>query len=44
MNVLYLDMYMDVLYIMCANCAVFIISAVLVILFSIKKIKTRVNL
>jgi ABC-type microcin C transport system permease subunit YejB len=37
MNVSDLDMYMDVLYIVCANCACFIISVMLVILFSAKK-------
>jgi hypothetical protein len=34
MNVLDLDMYMDVLYIVCANCVGFVILAMLVILFS----------
>jgi hypothetical protein len=33
MNVLDLYVYMDVLYIVCANCVGFIIPAVLVILF-----------
>jgi hypothetical protein len=37
MNVLDLDVYMDVLYIMSANCPSFVIPAVLVILFSTKK-------
>jgi hypothetical protein len=37
MNVLDLDVYMDVLYIVCANCVGFLISVVLVILFSAKK-------
>jgi hypothetical protein len=37
MNVLDLDVYMDVLYIVCANCAVFLIPAMLVIVFSAKK-------
>jgi hypothetical protein len=37
MNVLDLDVYMDVLYIMCANCVGFVILIVLVILFSVKK-------
>jgi hypothetical protein len=37
MNVLDLDVYMDVLYIVCANCADFVISVMLVILFSVKK-------
>jgi ABC-type microcin C transport system permease subunit YejB len=41
MNVSNLDVYMDVLYIVCANCASFIIPVVLVILFSAKKIKLR---
>jgi hypothetical protein len=41
MNVSDLDVYMDVLYIMCANCTGFVIPAVLVILFSAKKIKHR---
>jgi hypothetical protein len=36
MNVLDLDVYIDVLYIMCVNCAGFVIPVVLVILFSIK--------
>jgi hypothetical protein len=34
MNVLDLDVYMDVLYVMCANCIGFVIPAVLGILFS----------
>jgi hypothetical protein len=38
MNVSDLDVYMDVLYIGCAN---FVIPTVLVILFSIKNIKPR---
>jgi hypothetical protein len=33
--------YMDVLYIVCANCAGFVIPVMLVILFSIKKLKLR---
>jgi hypothetical protein len=33
MNVLDLNVYMDVLYIVCANCVGFVIPAVLVILF-----------
>jgi hypothetical protein len=37
MNVSDLDVYMDVLYIVCANCAGFVILAVLVTLFSAKK-------
>jgi hypothetical protein len=44
MNVLDLDVYMDVLYIMCANCVGFVILIVLVILFSVKKIKAQANL
>jgi hypothetical protein len=44
MNVLDLDMYMDVLYTVCANCTGFVIPAVLVILFSVKKIKAQANL
>jgi hypothetical protein len=32
-----LDVYMDVLYIMCANYAGFLIPVVLIILFSVKK-------
>jgi hypothetical protein len=44
MNVLDLDVYMDVLYIVCANCAGFLIPAVLVILFSAKKIIAQANL
>jgi hypothetical protein len=43
MNVLDLDVYIDVLYIMCVNCAGFVISVVLVILFSIKKIEAQAN-
>jgi hypothetical protein len=35
MNVLDLDVYMDVLYIACANCAGFKIPVVMVILFSV---------
>jgi hypothetical protein len=38
MNVLDLDVYMDVLYIMYANCADFVIPVMLVILFSVKKL------
>jgi hypothetical protein len=38
MNVLDLDVYMDVLYIVCPKCAGFLILAVLVILFSAKKL------
>jgi hypothetical protein len=34
MNVLDLDVYMDVLYIVCANCAGSVILAMVVILFS----------
>jgi hypothetical protein len=41
MNVSDLDVCRDILYIVCANCAGFIIPAVLVILFSTKKIKPR---
>jgi hypothetical protein len=41
MNVSDLDVYMDVLYIVCANYAGFVIPTVLVILFSVKKIKPR---
>jgi hypothetical protein len=41
MNVLNLDVYMDVLYIVCANYACFVISAVLDVLFSVKKIKPK---
>jgi hypothetical protein len=37
MNLLDLDVYMDVLYIMCANYAGFLIPVVLIILFSVKK-------
>jgi hypothetical protein len=44
MNVLDLDVYMNVLYMMCTNCVSFIISAVLVILFSVKKFKAQANL
>jgi hypothetical protein len=44
MNVLDLDVYMDVLYIVCANCANFVIPVMLVILFSVKKIKAQANL
>jgi hypothetical protein len=45
MNVLDLDMYMDVLYIVCANCVgFFLIPTVLVILFSVKKIIAQANL
>jgi hypothetical protein len=43
MNVSDLDVYMDVLYIVCANCASFVIPAVLVILFSTKKNKPRLT-
>jgi hypothetical protein len=43
MNVLDLDVYIDVLYIVHANCVGFIILAVLVILF-LKKIKAQANL
>jgi hypothetical protein len=35
---------MDVLYIICANCAGFVIPAVLVILLSAKKFKAQTNL
>jgi hypothetical protein len=38
MNVLDLDVYMNVVYIVCANCADFVVPAVWVILFSIKKL------
>jgi hypothetical protein len=41
MNVLDLDVYIDVLYIVCANYAYFVIPVMLVILFSVKKIKHR---
>jgi hypothetical protein len=41
MNVSDLDVYMDVLYIVCANYADFAIPTVLVILFSVKKIKPK---
>jgi hypothetical protein len=42
MNMLDLDVYMDVMYIVCANYANFVIPAVLVILFSAqKKIKAQ---
>jgi hypothetical protein len=41
MNMLDLDVYMTVLYIMCVNYADFIISAVIVILFSVKKLRHR---
>jgi hypothetical protein len=44
MNVLDLDVYMNVLYIVCANYAGFVIPVVLVILFSTKKIKAQSNL
>jgi hypothetical protein len=44
MNVLDLDVYMDVLYIVCANCAGFLIPVVLVILFFAKKIIAQANL
>jgi hypothetical protein len=44
MNVLDLDVYMDVLYIVCANYAGFVIPTVPVILFSTKKIKAQANL
>jgi hypothetical protein len=44
MNVLDLDVYMNVLYIVCANFAGFVIPVVLVILFSTKKIKAQSNL
>jgi hypothetical protein len=39
-----LDVYMDVLYIVCTNYACFVISVVLVILFFVKKIKAQANL
>jgi hypothetical protein len=41
MNVLDLDAYMDVLYIVCRNCAGLVIPAMLTILFSAKRIKPR---
>jgi hypothetical protein len=41
MNMLDLDVYMDVLYIVCANCADFIILVVMIILFSAKKLKPK---
>jgi hypothetical protein len=41
MNVLDLDAYMDVLYIVCANCACFVIPVVLVILFFTILLKPR---
>jgi hypothetical protein len=41
MNVLDLDVHMDVLYIVCANCVGFVIPAVPVIIFSTKKLKPR---
>jgi hypothetical protein len=44
MNVLDLDVYMDVLYIVCTNYAGFIILIVLVILFSAKKNNAQANL
>jgi hypothetical protein len=44
MNVLDLDVYMNVLYIVCANCAGFLIPVVLIILFSIKKIIAHANI
>jgi hypothetical protein len=44
MNVLDLDVHMDVLYIVCANCVGFVILVVLVIIFSTKKIKAQINL
>jgi hypothetical protein len=44
MNVLDLDVYMDILYIVCANCAGFVIPAVLVVLLSTKKFKAQANL
>jgi hypothetical protein len=37
MNVMDMDMYMDVLYIGCANCASFVILAMMIIPFSAKK-------
>jgi hypothetical protein len=43
MDMLDLDVYMDVMYIVCANYANFVIPAVLVILFSAKK-KAQANL
>jgi hypothetical protein len=36
MNVLDLDVYVDILYIVCVNCADFVILTVLVILFAAK--------
>jgi cytochrome c biogenesis protein CcdA len=44
MNVLDFDVYMDVLYIVYANYAGFVIPVVLVILFSTKKFKAQTNL
>jgi hypothetical protein len=44
MNVLDLDVDMDVLYIVCANCAGFVILAVLVIQFFVKKFKAHASL
>jgi hypothetical protein len=41
MNVLDLDVYIDVLYIVCINCAGSKIPVVLVILFSVKNLKLR---
>jgi hypothetical protein len=44
MNVLNLDVYMNVLYIVSANCKGFVILAVLVIVFSAFSFKTHANL
>jgi hypothetical protein len=44
MNILDLDVYMNIWYIVCVNCANFLITAVLVILFSTKKIIAQANL
>jgi hypothetical protein len=42
--VLNLDVYMNILYIVCVNCAGFLILTVLVILFSKKKFIAQTNL
>jgi hypothetical protein len=44
MNVLNLNVYMDVLYIVCANCVGFLIPSMLIILFSAKKFIAQANL
>jgi hypothetical protein len=41
MNVLNLDVYIDVLYIVCVNCTSFVILAMMVILFSTIFLKPR---